>query len=529
MARQRSTTETTPQTSAAQLRGLIKSARDIMRKDKGLNGDLDRLPMLTWVMFLKFLDDMEQLRATEALLGEEPYRPLIVAPYRWRDWAAGEGGMTGDDLIAFINNDEAMRPGVNGEGGSRGPGLFAYLRNLQSDNGDSRRTVVANVFRGVVNRMINGYLLRDVLNLVNRIHFNSSEEIHTLGHLYETLLREMRDAAGDSGEFYTPRPVVQLMVAVTDPQLGETVLDPACGTGGFLVEAYNHLDKQCHTVDDRRTLQNGSIHGGEAKPLPYLLAQMNLLLHGLEAPDILYGNSLVKPLGEIGDRERVDLILTNPPFGGEEERGILGNFPEDKQTAETTLLFLQLIMRKLRRPGHGPARLGNRGGRAAVVVPNGTLFADGVAARIKEELLKQFNLHTIVRLPNGVFAPYTGIPTNLLFFDRGGPTREIWYYEQPLPAGRKSYTKTQPIQVEEFATLQTWWQARTENEHAWRVPVGEVLKYDGAGGLLLVNLDVKNPNAGEDFEHISPEQLVADIVQKEQRILEIMTEIRQLL
>ncbi|MCB0121702.1 MAG: SAM-dependent DNA methyltransferase, partial [Caldilineaceae bacterium] len=502
--------------------------RDIMRKDKGLNGDLDRLPMLTWVMFLKFLDDMEQLRETEALLSNEPYRPLIAPPYRWRDWAAVEGGMTGDDLIAFINNDEAVR-----SDGSRGPGLFAYLRNLPTDNptdnADSRRAVVANVFRGVINRMINGYLLRDVLNLVNAIHFNSSEEIHTLGHLYETLLREMRDAAGDSGEFYTPRPVVQLMVAVTDPRLGETVLDPACGTGGFLLAAYSHLAAQCNTVADRRTLQANSIQGGEAKPLPYLLAQMNLLLHGLEAPDIVYGNSLIKPLREIGDSERVDLILTNPPFGGEEERGILGNFPEDKQTAETTLLFLQLIMRKLRRPGRGSGNAAGQGGRAAVVVPNGTLFADGVAARIKEELLKEFNLHTIVRLPNGVFAPYTSIPTNLLFFDRRGPTRHIWYYEQPLPAGRKSYTKTQPITVEEFAGLREWWDEREENEQAWRVAVEEVLTYDDAGALVGANLDVKNPNAGEDFEHMPPEALVADIFAKEQRILELITEIQTML
>lgn len=507
-----------------------------MRKDKGLNGDLDRLPMLTWIMFLKFLDDMEQVREAETILSSERYRPLIEAPYRWRDWAAPAGGMTGDDLIAFINNDEAVR-----SDGSRGPGLFAYLRNLPPDNADSRRSVVANVFRGVINRMINGYLLRDVLNLVNGIHFNSSAEIHTLGHLYETLLREMRDAAGDSGEFYTPRPVVQLMVAVTDPRLGETVLDPACGTGGFLVEAYNHLEEQCNTVADRRTLQSGpvaangaraqgaTIQGGEAKPLPYLLAQMNLLLHGLEAPDIVYGNSLVKPLREIGDRERVDVILTNPPFGGEEERGILGNFPEDKQTAETTLLFLQLIMRKLKRPGRGSGPHGGAGGRAAVVVPNGTLFADGVAARIKEELLKEFNLHTIVRLPNGVFAPYTSIPTNLLFFDRRGPTREIWYYEQPLPEGRKSYTKTQPITVEEFAPLREWWDERAETDQAWRVAVDEVLTYDDAGALVGANLDVKNPNAGEDFEHMPPEELVADIVQKEEQILAIMAEIRSLL
>jgi type I restriction enzyme M protein len=335
------------------------------------------------------------------------------------------------------------------------------------------------------------------------------------------MLREMRDAAGDSGEFYTPRPVVRFMVEVTNPRLGETVLDPACGTGGFLVEAFTHLEKQCQTVEHRRTLQEKSIFGGEAKPLPYLLAQMNLLLHGLEYPQIDPENSLRFPLREIGDKDRLDLILTNPPFGGEEERGILGNFPDDKQTAETALLFLQLIMRKLKRPP--------RPGRAGVVVPNGTLFGDGVCARIKEELLKNFNLHTIVRLPNGVFAPYTSIPTNLLFFDRTGPTREIWYYEQPLPEGRKTYTKTRSMQFEEFGDCLAWWGNRVKNDRAWRVKVENVLRYDDSGALLSVNLDVKNPNAGLDLEHMPPERLAADILAKEQRIIEIISEIKTLL
>lgn len=217
--------------------------------------------------------------------------------------------------------------------------------------------MIATVFKGTINRMINGYLLRDIINKVNGIHFNSSDEILTLGHLYESLLKEMRDTAGDSGEFYTPRPVVRFMVEVIDPRLGETVLDPACGTGGFIVEAYKHLEGQCKTVEDRETLQKRTILGADPKPLPYLLCQMNLLLHGLESPQIDSGNSLRFPLREIGDKDRVDIILTNPPFGGEEERGILGNFPEDKRTSETALLFLQLIMRKLKRqprPGrHG--------------------------------------------------------------------------------------------------------------------------------------------------------------------------------
>jgi type I restriction enzyme M protein len=338
-------------------------------------------------------------------------------------------GITGDELISFVNNEEAVRPD-----GKKGPGLFADLRDLQGANGGDQRDVIATVFKGTINRMINGYLLRDVINKVSDIHFTSSDEIHTLGHLYESMLKEMRDAAGDSGEFYTPRPVVRFMVEVIDPKLGEVILDPACGTGGFLVESFKHLEKQCETVEDREILQKQSIFGGEAKSLPYLLAQMNLVLHGLESPKIDPLNSLRFPLREIGDRDRVDVIMTNPPFGGEEERGILGNFPEDKQTSETALLFLQLIMRKLKRPGSpSPSGRGKgegnlSGGRAAVVVPNGTLFGDGICARIKEELLKDFNLHTIVRLPNGVFAPYTSIPNYAAI-----RPNDVLGYKIPLP------------------------------------------------------------------------------------------------
>ena len=505
-----------------------------MRKDKGLNGDLDRLPMLTWIMFMKFLDDLELQREQEARLAGKKFKPAIEPPYRWRDWADGSDGITGDELLAFINNEETTR-----SDGKKGAGLFRYLRTLTSSNGDDRRDVIATVFKGVQNRMVSGYLLRDVINKLNGIHFTASNELHTLGALYESMLREMRDAAGDSGEFYTPRPVVRLMVTVTDPRLGETVLDPAAGTGGFLVEAFNHLSKQVKTVADRKILQEKSLFGCEPKTLPYLLCQMNLLLHGLDAPQIDPGNSLRFKLTDIGERDRVDLILTNPPFGGEEEKGIQGNFPEDKQTSETALLFLQLIMRKLRKQraltpslsdpmGETGRRPGEGYARAAVVVPNGTLFGDGVCARIKEELLKEFNLHTIVRLPNGVFAPYTSIPTNILFFDRSGPTRAVWYYEQPLPAGRKNYTKTAPIQFEEFAPLVAWWDQpgpstkRQENERAWKVPAGELL----ANGC---NLDRKNPRGKEDITHLPPGQLAESILTKERRIAEILSNIKNLL
>ena len=469
-----------PKSTAQQLGSIVKSCRDLMRKDKGLNGDLDRLPMLTWIMFLKFLDDMEEMRREEAQLAGKKFRQAIDPPYRWRDWAAKPDGMTGPELIAFINQEEAVRPD-----GEKGAGLFAYLRGLQSTNGD-RRDVIAKVFEGTVNRMINGYLLRDVVNKVNEIHFTSQDEIHTLGHLYESLLREMRDAAGDSGEFYTPRPVVKFIVTVVGPRLGETVLDPAAGTGGFLVESFEYLKKQAKKAEDFTCLQKGTLRGIEPKPLPYLLCQMNLLLHGVEYPEIDPGNALRSPLREIGDRDRVDVIVTNPPFGGEEEKGILSNFPEDKQTTETALLFLQLVMRRIRR---------NPPGRVGIVVPNGVLYASGVASRIRRDLIEKFNLHTVVRLPKGVFEPYADIPTNILFFDGSKPADKVWFYEHPLPPHRAilrspSYSQSEPLKFEEFQPLIGWWNDRVENEHAWCVPTTEIAGTD-------YSLDRKNPHRPE--------------------------------
>lgn len=492
-----------------QLGTVIKAARDIMRKDKGLNGDLDRLPMLTWIMFLKFLDDKEQVWEAESKVAGKTYKRLIDSPYRWRDWAAKDDGITGEELIAFITNAEATRPD-----GKRGPGLFPYLRKLQGGNAGDRRDVIAAVFKGTINRMVNGYLLRDIINKVNEVRFTLSDETHILSHLYESLLKEMRDSAGDSGEFYTPRPVVRFIVAAMDPQVGETVLDPAAGTGGFLVEAFEQMMKHCRSTKDRETIQR-SVQGIEAKPLPYLLCQMNLLLHGVEFPQIDPGNALRFPLRDIGDKERVDVILTNPPFGGEEERGILSNFPEDKQTTETALLFLQLIMRKLRR-----LRSGQKGGRCGMVAPNGLLSCGGVGARIKEELLREFNLHTIVRLPNGVFSPYTSIPTNLLFFDHAGPTKDIWYYEHALPEGRKQYTKTQPLLYEELGSCLAWWRIREAGDYAWKVSSKEIVNG---------NLDHKNPNQAEETQHVPPEMLIRDILDNEQRVLSIARQIQGLL
>lgn len=518
MAKKKEVKEIKQETPAQRLSGIIKTCRNIMRKDKGMNGDGDRLPMLTWIMFLKFLDDNEQIQELNSQLESKKYKPAIEKPYRWRDWAKDKN-LTGDDLLAFINNEK-----IKLADGVERTGLFYYLRSLQSETGTERKDVIATVFKGVTNRMINGYLLRDVINKIEEIHFTSNEELNTLSHLYESILKEMRDASGDAGEFYTPRPVVKFMVEMLDPKIGETILDPAAGTGGFLVESFEHLKKQAQTVEHKKALQEKSIIGGEAKPLPYLLCQMNLLLHGLNYPNIDSGNSLRFPLKDIGDKDRVDIVLTNPPFGGEEEKGILNNFPDDKKTAETALLFLQLIMRKLKRK-----KPTVNGGRAAIVVPHGTLFADGIAARVKKQLVDDFNLHTIVRLGEGIFAPYTDIPCNLLFFQHGTPTKEIWYYEILPPADKKKYSKTKPIQPEEFDQIKLWWNNRTENDNAWKVKLSDIVVMDDSGKLLNVNLDVKNPNRKGELEYCDPALLIRSILEKEKQMIQLMNEVGKIL
>ncbi|MBM4422903.1 MAG: SAM-dependent DNA methyltransferase [Chloroflexi bacterium] len=499
----------------ASLSSLIKSARDIMRKDAGLNGDLDRLPQLSWILFLKCYDDLEVRREQDAVVARQKYKPVIPASYRWRDWASDEdSGATGEELVKFVN--DGLLPALRGLTGS----------DKRSSPGDERLKV-AEVFKETYNRMLSGYLLRDVVNLVDNIHFQSKDEIFTLAHLYESMLKEMRDAAGDSGEFYTPRPVVKLIVDRVKPRLGETVLDPACGTGGFLVESYEYLKSQAKKSKEQETLQTKTLFGVEKKPLPYLLSTMNLLLHGIETPNIRRDNALKNPLNEIGEKDRFDVIVTNPPFGGEEEAGIQLNFPENTRASETALLFMQFVMRSLK-----------HGGRCGVVVPNGFLFGDGVAARVKAQMLRDFNLHTIIRLPNGVFAPYTSIPTNLLFFDRpstslrsaqDAATVDIWFYEHILPEGVKNYTKTRPMQFEEFQPILDWWDNRVENERAWKVRAADVIQTNGGGDVVSVNLDIKNPSRKEELEHLPPAELAESIFAKEEQILKLIQEVRIML
>ncbi len=481
--------ETTPQ---AKLSSAIKTARNIMRKDAGLSGEIDRIPQLAWLMFLKAFDDLEQKREIQ----EPDFRPAIEPPYRWRDWAGDPvGGRTGEELLSFVNGK-----------------LLRHLRSLRGTGAHDPRDVLAQVFKETQNRMLSGYLLRDVVSKVNEINFTSSDDIHTMAHLYESMLREMRDAAGDSGEFYTPRPVIRFMVEQVAPRLGERVLDPACGTGGFLVETVEHLRPRLRTVEELRDLEQNLL-GIEKKPLPYLLGMMNLLLHGVPQPNIVRGNALAQPLAEIKRADQVDVVLTNPPLGGEEEEGIQANFPDGTRTKETALLFLLTVQRRLK-----------QGGRCAIIVPNGVLFATGVGARIKRKLLTECNVHTIVRLPTGAFAPYTSIPANLLFFEKTGRTRSVWYYEHPLPEGRKNYTKTNPLRYEEFAVCQEWWGGRTradrvEGERAWCVSIATIETDDW-------NLEQKNPNRPEELEHQRPAELIDGLLKVEGEIVKLLREMQ---
>jgi type I restriction enzyme M protein len=461
---------------------IIKSIQDIMRKDVGVDGDAQRIGQLGWLLFLKIFDD----RDTERELLEDGYKSPIPPRLQWRSWAGNPEGITGDALLAFVNND-----------------LFPTLKELpvRERPGDAS-VVVRGVFQDAYQYMKSGTLLRQVINKINDVDFNRSHDRHLFNDIYEQILRDLQ-SAGNSGEYYTPRPVTQFMVEMTDPQLGEEVLDPACGTGGFLVNIIEHIrSRQVRTPEQEAELLR-HIHGVEKKPLPHLLCTTNLLLHGLDVPtQVRRDNTLARPLRDYTSKDRVKVIVTNPPFGGEEEQGVESNVPAQYQTRETADLFLVLIMHLLK-----------DGGRAAVVLPDGFLFGEGVKARIKERLLEDCNLHTIVRLPRGVFAPYTGINTNLIFFTKGQPTREVWYYEHPYPPGQKSYSKTRPIRIEEFEAEKAWWRDRQEGEHAWRVPV-EAIRQRG------YNLDFKNPNAVAD-DHRDPDELLAEYRQAISAVEEI--------
>lgn len=461
-----------------------------MRKDVGVDGDAQRIGQLVWMFFLKIYDDKE----TEYELLDDTYRSPIPEALRWRNWAANPEGMTGDELLDFVNNR-----------------LFATLKNLQPAHDDRRGFVIKSVFEDAYNYMKSGHLMRQVINkIVEGLDFNKAQDRHLFGDLYEQILRDLQNA-GNAGEYYTPRPVTQFMVDMVAPQLGEKILDPACGTGGFLTCAIETVRKHhVKTVEDEQVLQQ-SIYGVEKKPLPHLLCTTNMILHGLDVPtNVRHDNTLARPLRDYGPKDRVDVIVTNPPFGGMEEDGIENNFPANFRTRETADLFLVLIMHLLK-----------DGGRAALVLPDGTLFGEGIKTRIKEQLLETCNLHTVVRLPKGVFNPYTGIKTNLLFFTKGTPTQDIWFYEHPYPPGVKSYNKTKPMRLEEFEAEKAWWNNRVENEYAWKVSAADIKarNYD---------LNCKNPHSPNAVFH-DPDELLADYTALQRRITSTRDQLKEVL
>lgn len=481
---------------------LIKSIQDIMRKDAGVDGDAQRLGQMSWLLFLKIFDAQEEEIEDEQ---GDSYKAPIPTRYLWRNWAADSQGMTGDELLGFVNNNLI-------------PDLKSHAAPIDTN---PRGYVVKEAFSDAFNYMKNGTLLRQVVNKLNEVDFTSSNERHMFGDIYEQILKDLQ-SAGNAGEFYTPRAVTRFIVQMINPKLGESIFDPACGTGGFLACSLDELSKQVKSTEDNQKFQN-AVHGIEKKQLPHLLCTTNMMLHGIEVPkQIRHGNTLNRSLSSIDEDEQVDIVVSNPPFGGMEEDGIEKNFPSEMQTRETADLFLQYIIEIL-----------NEKGRAAVVLPDGTLFGEGVKTKIKKLLLDGCNLHTLVRLPNSVFAPYTSIKTNILFFEKGSSTKEVWYYEVPLPEGVKAFNKTKPMRLEHFDACTGWWgegkgisaktkrKNREENEYAWKVSIDEIIKRN-------YNLDIKNPHVGEQVVH-DPEELLVKYSQQQQDIQSIRDQLKGIL
>lgn len=470
------------------IQSIIKNIQDIMRKDAGVDGDAQRLSQLVWLLFLKIFDDKEK----EYELLDLKYHSPIPEVLRWRNWASNSEGITGDEMLDFINNK-----------------LFKQLKSLKfNESDDPRGLIVKEVFEDTYNYMKSGTLIRQVVNKINEIDFNSKDDRHHFNEIYEHLLKGLQNA-GNAGEYYTPRPLTNFIVHTLDPKLGESILDPACGTGGFLISALEYVRNsgEVKTKKDETKVQQ-QIRGVELKPLPHLLAITNMILHGVEIPQqIRRGDMLSTPLRDYGPKDRVDIIIANPPFGGSVKDGTEANFPADFRTKETADLFLVLFM-SLLKPG----------GKCGIVLPDGSLFGEGVKSRIKEKLLEECNLHTIVRLPPGVFKPYAGVNTNLVFFTKGQPTKEVWYYQIPLPVGLKQYTKNRGITDAEFEPVAKWFKNKKANDNAWKVSIADIRAKN-------FNLDFKNPKGGEVEEEFGSKELVERILGKEEEIKKILKNI----
>lgn len=466
-----------------------------MRKDVGVDGDAQRISQLCWMFFLKIIDDQDQ----ELEMLRKDYTSPIPKELQWRAWAADPEGITGDELLNFINET-----------------LFPSLKELPiTGKSGQRAKVVRSVFEDAYNYMKSGQLMRQIINKISEVDFNNLSERQHFGDIYEQVLNDLQ-SAGNSGEYYTPRAVTSFMVQQVDPKPGELLFDPACGTGGFLTCSIRHMrERYVKKPADELKMQAG-LRAVEKKQLPHMLCVTNMLLHGVEDPSFVrHDNTLARPYISWGKADRVDVVLTNPPFGGKEEDGIESNFPKHYQTRETADLFLALIIRLLK-----------DGGRAAVVLPDGTLFGEGVKTRLKEHLMEECNLHTIVRLPNSVFKPYASIGTNLLFFEKGKPTKDIWYYEHNVPEGQKAYSMTKPIRLEHLDACASWWggaerKGRKESEVAWKVSAADI-KTRG------YNLDYKNPNTVAE-EHGDPKELLKQLNAADQKALSLRDQLKAIL
>ena len=466
----------------------------MLPKDVGVDGDAQRIGQIVWLLFLKIFDDKEQ----EWELSIKDYKSPLQSSLRWTNWAKNPEGITGEELINFVNNE-----------------LFPSLKKLATASGVSPLgKVVGAVFEDAYNYMKSGTLLRQVINSIETdVDFNSSSDRHLFNVIYEKILADLQ-SAGNAGEYYTPRAVTQFMVDIINPKLGEKLLDPACGTGGFLVNAIEHLKPHAKTAEDLKTLQQ-NINGIEKKPLPHMLAMTNVMLHGIDVPsNILHDNTLSRPLRDYSPKDRVDIVITNPPFGGMEEDGIESNFPKKYQTRETADLFMALIMHLLK-PDTG---------RAAVVLPDGFLFGEGTKTNLRRELLEEFNLHTIVRLPKGVFSPYTSINTNILFFEKGTKTTDVWFFEHPYPEGYKSYSRSKPLTIQEFDREKKWWggadrKGRKKSEYAWKISVSDLAERN-------YNLDCKNPHEVE-VNHRDPDELMQEYLEIARQMQEAQNALKE--
>ncbi|HEO5165033.1 TPA: SAM-dependent DNA methyltransferase [Streptococcus agalactiae] len=478
----------------------VKRIQDITRNDAGVNGDAQRIEQMSWLLFLKIYDSRELVWELE----EDDYESIIPEDLKWRNWAHAEKGeqvLTGDDLLDFVNNR-----------------LFKELKELEiTPNMPIRKSIVKSAFEDANNYMKNGVLLRQVINVIDEVDFNSPEDRHSFNDIYEKILKDIQ-SAGNSGEFYTPRAATDFIAEMLDPKLGETMADLACGTGGFLTSTLNYLSKQRKTSEDIQKY-NQAVFGIEKKAFPHLLAVTNLFLHEIDAPKIIHGNTLEKNVREYTDDEKFDLIMMNPPFGGSELDTIKNNFPAELRSSETADLFMAVIMYRLK-----------ENGRVGVILPDGFLFGEGVKTRLKEKLVEEFNLHTIIRLPHSVFAPYTGIHTNILFFDKTKKTEQTWFYRLDMPEGYKNFSKTKPMKSEHFNPVREWWTSREE------ILEGNFYKAKSFTPSELADLNYNFDQCGfpkEEEEILEPLELIQNYQQERaalnQKIDAVLADILELL